>query len=133
MNIRLPAIVRAVALSALLAVAPVVPAAGGSGILCSWPDLDTWLPKAELVTVVRVERIRPAGKVRPGRIQLTVEDVLRGRSPRHITVRAFDADGMPDDPECTSPTIEVERGDRLVMGFASGIDRVSGPVRGGVP
>lgn len=106
------------------AVAPV--RAGGTGLLCTWPDLETWLPKADRVVVASVDKVYPGGTSRPPRFRLTVQEVLVGESPRHMTIRTFGAQGMADDePKCTgAPGIEVEAGDRLVLGFGPGPDRV---------
>ncbi|MFN8521241.1 MAG: hypothetical protein U0667_18080 [Chloroflexota bacterium] len=104
--------------------------AGGTGLLCTWPDLDTWLPKADRVVVVRVDKVYPGGTWRPPRFRLTVEEVLVGESPRHMTIRTFGAQGMADDePKCTgAPGIEVDAGDRLVLGFGPEPDRVDSGV-----
>lgn len=95
---------------------------------CVWPSLATWLPKADRVLVVRVDRTWRHGVDSPYRFHVVIEDALRGNQSRSMSLRVFGAQPMPGEPECAPSTIAVEVGDRLVLGLEPGVDRVSGPV-----
>jgi hypothetical protein len=132
MNMPRSFVTRPVKLFMAMAIVAVVTGAAGAQAentnACVWPSLATWLPKAERVVVVRVDRTWQHGIDSPYRFRVVIEDALRGDQPRTMSLRVFGARSMPGEPECAPSTIEVEVGDRLVLGLAPGSDRVSGPV-----